>query len=281
MNEGGERKEKENDSRPRGSRRGNRPETAGGRGQRGGFGRGGKKFDNHHDNEESKHHHKNRKDGGHHRRGTAPRDAPKDSFFYKFHYGPWPTVEDIEVKLDTELPAQIPKEDRLKEPLKEEYTKNLQHLDDEVKALFDKIKEINKQKEQIYKKGVEENKEKEAAEGKRKDDGKTFKQLVEERNAQFAKKKELDAELKAMKDKFDGVSNEIRAMNKLVDPKCKTVDDVIKKIAQINNTMQTESTNPKQEKEYLKEISFLEKSKIQMGKLEKMLPIINNYRNLF
>ena len=81
-----------------------------------------------------------------------------------------------------------------------------------------------------------------------------------------------------MKDKFDGVSNEIRAMNKLVDPKCKTVDDVIKKIAQINNTMQTESTNPKQEKEYLKEISFLEKSKKQMGKLEKLLPLRDELR---
>lgn len=278
MNDKEERKDKNNDSRPRGSRRGNRPETAGGRGQRGGFGRGGfgrggKKFDDHEQHEESKHH-KHRKDGGHHhRRGTAPRDAPKDSYFYKFHYGPWPIVEEIEVKLDTELPPQIPKEDRLKEPIKDEYTKNLQHLDDEVKSLFDKIKEINKQKEQIYKKGVEENKEKEAAEGKRKDDGKTFKQLVEERNAQFAKKKELDAELKTMRDKLDGVSNEIRAMGKLVDPKCKTVDDVTKKIAEIDNTMQTESINVKQEKEYLKEISFLEKSKKQMGKLEKLLPL--------
>lgn len=264
-----------NESRPRGSRRGDRPDTArgrGNRGNRGGFGRGGKKFDNAQDHEESKHHRRQGKDAGNHRRGTAPRDAPKDSYFYKFHYGPWPVDDPVEVTLHSELPPQVPKDQRLREPLKEEYTKNLQHLDDEVRALFEKIKDINKEKELVFKRGVEENKAKEAAEGAHKDDGKTFKQLVEERNSNFTVKKELDAKLKGLREKLDNTIAKIKGSSKFVDPKCKTVDEVVRKIADVNNTMQTESVGAQREREMLKEISFLEKSKKHMSMLEELYP---------
>lgn len=277
-------KRENNDSRPRGSRRGNRPDTArgrgdrGGRGGRGGFGRGGKKFDDQRDQEESKQHHKQGKDAGNYRRGTAPRDAPKDSYFYKFHYGPWPVIEHVEVTLDSELPAQVPKDARLREPLKDEYTKNLQHLDDEVRALFDKIKAINAEKEQIYKRGVEENKAREAEEGGHKDDGKTFKQLVEERNTNFSKKKELDAQLKSLRDRLDDTITKIKGSSKFVDSKCKSVEEVLQKIAEVNNTMQTESVGAKREKEMLKEISFLEKSKKHMAILQDLYPLRENLK---
>lgn len=51
---------------------------------RGGRGRGGvhkEKSYNHQDGEQKQ---------GQNRRGQAPSEANKDSYYYKYHYGPWP-----------------------------------------------------------------------------------------------------------------------------------------------------------------------------------------------
>lgn len=272
----------------KGPRGANRPARGGegaprggerGRGGRG-YGRGGKKFESN-QNEESKQGRpqtKNGKDGKEHRdnrnqrKGRAPKDAPKDSYFYKFHYGPWPEHENIEVKIDTELPPQIPKEERLQDPLKDEYTKNMQHLDDEIKSLIEKIKEINKEKDQVFKRGIEEAKAKIEGEDLAKEEGKSFKDLVAERNGHLEKKREIDAQSKKDKDRLDQVQTEIRIIMKNINPKCKTVEKVTERIKEINKTIQTETINAKQEKDYYKEMTFLEKSKKYVQKLEKIEP---------
>lgn len=246
---------------PRGGARGDH--RGGARGGRG-FGRGGKIHGDKDNKEETKGPNtrdnrgpRNDKGGRDNRRGRAPKDAPKDSFFFKFHYGPWPELEEIEVKIDTVLPEVIPKEQRLPEPLKEEYIKNMTHLDDEIKSMIDKIKDIRQQKDDVYNKGVEESKSKQDQEGI-KDEGKSFKELVADRNAIMDKKKVLDAEIKKEKDKIDLAQADQSAIKKLTDPKYKTVKAVEARIKEIEKTVQTETVTVKQEKEYYKDIGKLQ-----------------------
>ena len=254
---------------PRGTLRGG---TRGGRG----FGRGGKKFEDKNNGEEVKgenkrdgkgpREHNGPRDG---RRGRAPKDAPKDSYFFKFHFGPWPELEEVEVKIDTEIPESIPKDERLPEPLKEDYIKTMQSLDDGIKSLIDNIKDIRQQKDDVYNKGVEENKSKLAEEGF-KEEGKTFKELVSERNAIMDKKKALDVEIKKEKDKFESVQLDIKAIQRHTNPKYKTTKAVEDRIKEVEMTVQTETIGAKQEKEYYTEISFLKKSIKYVERLEKI-----------
>lgn len=246
---------------PRGGARGDH--RGGARGGRG-FGRGGKIHGDKDNNEESKG--PNRRDdrgprgdkgARGNKRGRAPKDAPKDSFFFKFHYGPWPELEEIEVKLDSVLPEVVPKEQRLPEPLKEEYIKNMTHLDDEIKSMIEKIKNIRQQKDDVYNKVAEESKSKLAEEGV-KDEGKSFKELVADRNAIMDKKKVLDAEIKKEKDKIELAQADQTAIKKLTDPKYKTVKAVEARIKEIEKTVQTETVSVKQEKEYYKDICKLQ-----------------------
>lgn len=250
----------------RGARGGNRDGNRGGKG----FGRGGKKFDGKRDQEETKGD-KGRRDDKNNkrRRGKAPSEAPKDTFYYKFHFGPWPELEDVEVTLATELPEQIPKDQRLPEPLKEEYIKNMQHLDDEIKALIEKIKKTRADKEEVYQRGREESKAKADAEGT-KNEGKSFKELVDEKKALFEKKKALDAESKKEKDICNKANNDRNALKKHVNPKFKTAKAVNSRIKDIEKTILTQSNTAKQEKEYYKEIDFLKKSVKYTEKLEKI-----------
>lgn len=262
--------------RPRTERgRGDRGRGDRGRGDRGrggrGFGRGGKKPQE--DHEETKGDHKeNRRGGDNRRKGKAPKDAPKDSFFYKFHYGPWPENKNIEVTIDSELPEQIPKDQRLQEPTKEEYIKNMQHYDDKIKQCIEKIKNINKDKEQVYKRGVEESKARMEAEGVKDEPGKSFSDLVKERNGHIDKKKTYDAQVKEEKDKLDKINADFAAMTKQTKGDYKTVKAVTDRIETIERTIQTETITPKQEKEYYKEISNLKKSIKYVEKAEKNAP---------
>ena len=107
-----------------GHRRGNRG------GHRGGHGRGGKAYDapydtrtgqnrkpqtapnHHHGNNQNRHynqggyHHQNR--GGNYRRHRPQQyrqiNAPKDSYYYKYFYGPYPEVKEIEITAESEIP---------------------------------------------------------------------------------------------------------------------------------------------------------------------------------
>lgn len=76
------------------------------------------------------------------RRGNAPSEANKDSYYYKYHFGPFPVQERIEITLETSLPASPAKEDLLKEPSKEEYAKKMTELDDAIDQLRTQIQTI-------------------------------------------------------------------------------------------------------------------------------------------
>ncbi len=250
----------------RGGRGGNRDGATRGRG----FGRGGKKFDNKRDQEETKGDNKGKRDNKNKkRRGHAPSEAPKDSFFYKFHFGPWPELSEVEVTLETELPEQIPRDERLKEPTKDEYVKGMQNLDEEIKTLIEKIKKTRAEKEEVYQRGREESKAKAEAEGT-KNEGKSFRELVDEKKALFEKKKALDEKSKKEKTICNQAQNDLKALQKNVNPKLKTAKAVNSRVKDIEKTIQTSTISAKQEKEYYKEISFLKKSLKYVEKLEKI-----------
>ena len=240
-----------------------------GRGQRGrGFGRGGKNPNYNRKDEETKGG-QHRKDNRHQRRGLAPKDAPKDSYFFKFHYGPWPELKDMEVKIDSELPEQIPKDQRLHEPLKEEYVKTMQHLDDEIHNLIEGIKKIRSKKQAVYDRGIEERDAKAAAEGVE-DKKKSFQDLVEEKRALIKKKKALDENSKEAKEFVKTTKAEEKFILKSCNPKYRTVKDVNDRIKRIGEIIVTETISSKEEKEYYKEQAFLKKSIKHVEKLEKI-----------
>lgn len=105
----------------------------GGRGRgrgRGKAGRGGKATANGGKNE------------GKPKRG-GPKDAPKDSFYYKYHFGERPQIEKVDVTLETEVPAELPKEDILPEPTRDAHIKTLEAVDEKINAKKAEITKIN------------------------------------------------------------------------------------------------------------------------------------------
>lgn len=105
----------------------------------------------------------------------------KDSFYFKYQFGPWPEFEKIEVEIDTKLPEIKPKEDRLKEPDFEEFKKRMNDINDEINKKKDRIQAINKEKQEKIRVKREQRDEKEKEEAKEAGT-KTFKELLKEKN---------------------------------------------------------------------------------------------------
>jgi len=67
----------------------------------------------------------------------APENAPKDSWYYKYHFGPWPKQDNVEVTLETKVPELRAKEHKVPEPSKEKYAKDMEALDKDIENLRD------------------------------------------------------------------------------------------------------------------------------------------------
>lgn len=204
-----------------------------------------------------------------HRKGGKPENAPKDSYFYKFHYGPWPEFDKIEVKIDTELPPKIPKEEKLREPTKEEYVKHLQHLDDEIKRMVEKIKQLNEEKK--IKRGIMVKKSGEDGEGAH-DESKGFKALVAERNKHKDERNKMEDESKAIKKALDNYEKELALLLKNCDPNALSIHNVKKKIHHLEGKMETSSMSATNQAKVIKQIDMLEKSKKYVEKVQKIMP---------
>lgn len=61
---------------------------------------------------------------------------------YKFLHAPRPKFEQVVVTVETEVPATIPKDQRKKEPSKEDYEKKMKELDNKIQTIRDKINEL-------------------------------------------------------------------------------------------------------------------------------------------
>ena len=121
--------------------------------------------------------------------------SPKDSYYYKYFYGPYPELEEMEVTLDTEIP-KIKDEDLRKEPEKEEYAKHMKECDDKIQDLRSKITAINDQKRAV----LTNRKQESGKDNEIEVEGKNFKQLVSEKRALVDERKELNTELDKQND---------------------------------------------------------------------------------
>lgn len=244
------------------------------RNNRGGYGRGGKAYDKPFENREYEGQRAENSQrgqrgnrgrgnrGGRGQRGRGghnrPREinAPKDSYYYRYFYGPYPEIEEIEVTLESELPS-IKEEDKLQLPSEQEYAKHMQECDDKIQELRTKITSINDEKRAKItnkKQDRTENPEIESS-------GKNFKQLVGEKNKLVNERRELNEITEKLNHKLTAVTEEMRKMNKFIDKECNTVEEVEKKIKLLNKKMTTESLPVAKEKEVFKQIQFLEKSR--------------------
>ena len=275
----------EGDRRPRGGHFKNDRRT---NKHRGGYGAGGKPYDRNNNPRNYERRGAQTARGGHrqynqrHRgggygnrkynqRGNRPNtaknmaaNADKNSYFYKYYYGPWPEVKEIEVTLETEIPA-VKEEDILSPPSQEEYAGKMQECDDKMQELRSKITEINDKKREI----TSSNKEK--LKGQHVEvQGKSFKELLGEKNETVAKSRELKDIIDKQNKKMDKLKIEMDKMSKSIDVKCKTIEDVDKKIAALEKSMDTGSYSTSKQNGMLKQIKFLNDSKKFYSIFEKV-----------
>lgn len=244
------------------------------RSNRGGHGQGGKPFDQPFDKREYQNQRRggdqNQHRGGNRGRGglrrgqrqgqarTNPINAPKDSFYYKYFYGPYPEIKEIEVTLDTEIPT-IPEAEKLPVPSEEEYAKQMKECDDKIQELRSKITAINDEKRAVTTTRKQEKQEQQ--EPGAEVEGKNFKELLSEKQKLVNKRKELNEIVEKQNESMSVINEDIRKLNKYIDKGCKTKEDVDKKIKELNKTLTTESVSVVKEKEMFKQVQFLEKSK--------------------
>jgi len=186
-------------------------------------------------------------------------NAPKDSFYTKYYYGPYPTIEEIKVELDTEIPS-INEEDLIELPSGDEYAKYMRDCDEQIQQLRHKITEINDQKKQksVTKREEQyENNKEEVVDTQ----GKSFKQLCNERNKLQNERKELNEVAEKFNSKMEVINTEIRKVSKNIDLSMKTEVDVDEKIEDLNHTLTTQTIPVAKQKELFKKVQFLEKSK--------------------
>ena len=202
--------------------------------------------------------HGNRGQGGRPRGrgGRVPQNIRKDSYYYKYRFGPWPEQKDEEITLETE----IPEFNRTKtKPDKDTYVKEMEAFDEKIKAEREKIQKINAEKRAIIE-GVREKRKKEDDEKNKKQSGQTFNDVLQE-------KKDFLVKFRAKKDQIDAVNKEIKeiqgeelVIEKNTSKKFKSGQDVNMRLQEIDQIMQTTSISPGEERELHKEKIFLEKS---------------------
>lgn len=143
------------------------------------------------------------------RRGNAPSEANKDSYYYKYHFGPFPTHERIEITLDTPTPAGKPKDQLLKEPSKEDYAKRMISLDNEIENLRKEIQTISQSKQDKLKIRREENAKDKEQLSKSKLGNLSFNEIVAQKKIHRAKLNERFEEVKKIKNERDSIEDEL------------------------------------------------------------------------
>mmetsp|Transcript_40525 Transcript_40525/g.46480 ORF Transcript_40525/g.46480 Transcript_40525/m.46480 type:complete len:659 (-) Transcript_40525:48-2024(-) len=246
---------------------------------RGGHGQGGKPFDKEFDKKDAqdyrpqtaqpnKHHKKQYQNYRHQRPEHSARNRPinasKDSYYYKYYYGPYPEIKEIEVTLELEIP-NIKEADRLQPPSEEEYAKRMRECDDEIQVLRTKISTINDEKKQKTSNRRQE-RDGQVVETK----GKNFKQLVDEKKSLQSERRGHEETIEKCNSQMAKINEDLRKINKFVDKSCPTLADVDKEIKKIEYKLTTETIPPQKEKEMFKHQKFLEKSKPYYETFEKL-----------
>lgn len=232
-----------------------------GRGGNRGRGRGGHK--EHHDRPQTFNKqdrpHQERTHERHYNKKGGPGDAPKDSWYYKFHFGPWPKVDKVEVTLDTVVPPMPPKEERKQEPSKETYAATMTKLDEEIDKLREQIQAINKEKQDKIKVHKDVN-TKEETKKHGKETKLTWKEALALKNKHLDKLKQRYNEINNTKKQLSSIQEEIQHIEKNINQKYRTEERVNERMKEIEDKMHTTTIKPAQEKEFIKELEFLKKS---------------------
>ena len=204
--------------------------------------------------------------GGHRAPGPRQINASKDSYYYRYYYGPYPEVKEIEITLETEIPT-IKEEDILQPPSEKEYGDKMRACDEKIQELRNKITAINDQKRAITSNKRRENQDKES---EIQVEGKNFKQLLNEKNEIYEEVKVLKEEQKKQNDAMTKVNADIRKLQKFIDSNYKNPDEVLERTAALEYELTTTTMTSAQEKEMRKQKKFLEKSIQYYGDYESL-----------
>jgi hypothetical protein len=82
-------------------------------------------------------------------RKRVPKEQNKDSWVYKFHYGERPKYEFVQVTLETEIPALVPKDQRKKQPSREEFENKMRAFDANIEQVRGKILGLISKKREV------------------------------------------------------------------------------------------------------------------------------------
>lgn len=203
----------------------------------------------------------------------------KDSYYYKLNFGPWPKQDRIEVTIDSELPDIKPKDERLVKPSQDDHRKVLDQETEKIEALYQKIKDIYKEKDERVKTKIdaakaealkERSPEEQEQADKEKSDHDIFDDLKKKRAELFVIREEKDAIVeKANAEKTKFVEEE-RYIMKNISQKYKSEKGVSERLDDIDTTLTTTSVSSAVERDLIKEKAFLKKSVDYVKRMDEM-----------
>ena len=285
----GEAGEDEEEKRPR-TEGGYRGDRGGGRGRGGrGGGRRDYEFREARDGEEQR---GERREGGRGRgRGQTQRFVPKgeggeegetrqneqrqrrpdyrydkESWYYKYHYGPWPKQERVKVTLETELPKVLPKEERLPEPDKKAFDEKMRAFDADVEKTKEEVAKISK--------SIKLKAEGGRMAGSNETVHEVLQGLIKTRGGFYDEMEEIKFRLEAIKKELGDKVEEKKTIEKKLDLQCKSAEAINKKIADTENKMQTSTMSMTEENNAIKKMKFLIEKLKFAERYEKLEPRI-------
>lgn len=196
---------------------------------------------------------------GRQNRKNDPANAPKDSYYYKFYFGPFPEIEKVTVTLDTEVPEPLPKEQILPEPSRDEYIEELKKVDEQIEKKREQKEAIIQQKKDIITARKDERaKEMENPENKQKQS--TFKDVLQQKRDLVQKLRDMSGKTKDLQKKQADILAEQNTLKKYFSEKYRSAEAVQKRIQFLEKQLVTTSLKAADERANIKETDFLRRS---------------------
>lgn len=173
---------------------------------------------------------------------------------YKYHYAERPKHERTEITAETEVPAPISKEQRLKNPDRPEFDAKMKTLDAQIEAARNKIQTLIQKKRDTIEGG------------KMKGTTMTFKDFfktrIDELKAIRAQKNEIETQKNKISDKIEVLQAERANLQKTLPQKREEQDpiNVQKVIEDMQKRYETTTLKPAEEKKMLADMKKLKES---------------------
>lgn len=185
-------------------------------------------------------------------RAQQNRTQDKNSWIYKYHNMAAPQYERITFTAETEIPEMPPPKDRLKEPSKADFDRELRAQDELIKEQRAKKDALIKKRREIREGGLSANGNT-TIKGEFKERINTVRELRNQKQSKNVVMKQYVAEM-------DALDNEKRDLLKQMHPDYRTVESAEQAVKQMERRLTTTTMSGQQESRLIKEIDQLKGS---------------------